>query len=313
MDEVTNQPMRQSLETWLVLLLGLSVGLLALLALGAGGVVPSKSIRLPVPKLRPVSVDSAHALEKVFKKADYDWPPGSGPSVPRLAVTTLPEDLSSHAVVHKKSLFLRSLLPLILAENREILNERAFLTHYFSHRDFRARAWATRRARLIAKRFRVRGDLANRAVQAELMRRVDVVPPALALAQAAIESGWGTSRFALEGNSLFGQWTWDEAHGITPSARVAGARHAVRAFPSLRASVRAYFRNLNTFGAYAKFRYLRAAMRREGKPLNPMVLADGLGQYSQRGDDYVAEVKTMIQTNDLGEYVRGVRLAALAH
>jgi len=300
---------RQGLETWLILALGLCVGLGALGVLGAGAWAQDPPIAPPGPALRPVSADSAKALERVFEQSDYSWPPDSGPSVPPLAVQSLPDDLGNRAVKHKKTLFLRSLLPLVLAENRSILRERAFLKHYFARGDFRPGAWATRRAKLIADRFGVGGDLAERGVQATLLRRVDEVPPALALAQAAIESGWGTSRFALQGNSLFGQWTWREDEGIRPSARREGAKHAVRAFPSLRASVHAYFHNLNAFHAYAKFRRLRASMRQAGKPLDPVALAQGLDRYSQRRDEYVAEVKAMIRSNGLAAHLRDVRLA----
>jgi len=309
MGDNAGHEMRQSFETWLVLALGLSVGLAGVGVLGAGGVTRDPPIVPPPPKLEPVSPDSAKALEHTFEQADYGWPPSSGASVPRLAVTALPDDLADRAVKHKKTLFLRSLLPLVLAENRIIRHERRFLKRYFDDGDFRPGAWATRRAKLIAERFGIRGDLSEHSIQTKLLRRVDEVPPALALAQAAIESGWGTSRFALQGNSLFGQWTWRGDQGLTPSARPEGARHSVRAFPNLRASVRAYFHNLNTFHAYAKFRTLRAAMRRAGKPLDPLALTVGLDRYSQRRDEYVTEVKAMIESNRLATHLRDVHLA----
>lgn len=135
----------------------------------------------------------------------------------------------------------------------------------------------------------------------ELMRRVDVIPTSLVLAQAANESGWGTSRFAREGNNIFGQWCFDEGCGLVPNARGEDASHEVRAFASVDAAVRAYFRNLNTHPSYEDLRTLRASMRMQGLPLNSMVLARGLTRYSERGMDYVKELQDMIRINDLRE------------
>ena len=261
--------------------------------------------------LRQVEVGSAAALEELFSAEDYDWPPSSGASVPRLALTSLPEDLGDRAVQHKKSLFMRSLLPLVLAENRRLRAERAFLRELFHAGLAQASSRDWERAEQLKEQFRVSGDLTQPGVQRLLLSRVDVVPPSLALAQAAIETGWGTSRFALQGNSLFGQWTWQQDAGIAPAQRDEGANHAVRAFPTLRGSVRAYFHNLNTNSAYKSFRAMRARMRAAGEPLDPIVLADGLKQYSQRGGDYVAELKSMISGNGLHDSLEGVRLVDL--
>lgn len=135
----------------------------------------------------------------------------------------------------------------------------------------------------------------------ELMRRVDVIPTSLVLAQAANESGWGTSRFAREGNNIFGQWCFDEGCGLVPNARGEDASHEVRAFASVDAAVRAYFRNLNTHPSYEDLRTLRASMRMQGLELNSMVLARGLTRYSERGMEYVEELQDMIRINDLRE------------
>lgn len=135
----------------------------------------------------------------------------------------------------------------------------------------------------------------------ELVRRVDVIPTSLVLAQAANESGWGTSRFAREGNNIFGQWCFDEGCGLVPNKRGEDASHEVRAFASVDAAVRAYFRNLNTHPSYEDLRTLRASMRMQGLPLNSMVLARGLTRYSERGMDYVEELQAMIRVNELRE------------
>lgn len=135
----------------------------------------------------------------------------------------------------------------------------------------------------------------------ELVRRVDVIPTSLVLAQAANESAWGTSRFAREGNNIFGQWCFDEGCGLVPNRRGEDASHEVRAFASVEAAVRAYFRNLNTHPSYEDLRTLRASMRMQGLPLNSMVLARGLTRYSERGMDYVEELQDMIRINELRE------------
>lgn len=135
----------------------------------------------------------------------------------------------------------------------------------------------------------------------ELIRRVDVIPTSLVLAQAANESAWGTSRFAREGNNIFGQWCFDEGCGLVPNRRGEDASHEVRAFASVEAAVRAYFRNLNTHPSYEDLRTLRASMRMQGLPLNSMVLARGLTRYSERGMDYVLELQDMIRINELRE------------
>jgi Bax protein len=133
----------------------------------------------------------------------------------------------------------------------------------------------------------------------ELMRRVDVIPPSLVLAQAANESAWGTSRFTLEGNNVFGQWCFIEGCGIVPKRRNSGAIHEVKSFDSVSHAVSAYFLNINTNQSYDYLRDLRVHMRNENQPIDSMVLAIGLGRYSQRGDHYVDEVQNIILQNNL--------------
>lgn len=139
----------------------------------------------------------------------------------------------------------------------------------------------------------------------ELLKRVDIIPKPLALAQAATESGWGTSRFALEGNNLFGQWCFDDGCGLVPIRRGSDASHEVQAFESIEAAVRAYFMNLNTHYRYDSFRDMRFQMRNQRGKLDALVLAYGLDGYSERGEKYVDEVQTIIQQNDLIERYSG--------
>lgn len=155
---------------------------------------------------------------------------------------------------------------------------------------------------LIAAEYRIpRNDLPISDMVEELLLRVDIIPASLALAQAATESAWGTSRFAREGNNIFGQWCFDEGCGLIPGRRADDASHEVRAFASVDAAVKAYYRNLNSNPTYEYFRELRAHMRLQDKPLDSHQLADGLTRYSERGRAYVAEIRDMIRINDLHE------------
>jgi len=141
--------------------------------------------------------------------------------------------------------------------------------------------------------------MVDQAIVDELLLRVDVIPASLVLAQAANESAWGTSRFALEGNNIFGQWCYEEGCGIIPNRRVAGATHEVKSFDTIEAAIEGYFLNINTHRLYAGFRQERARLRQLGQNLDPILLVQGLDRYSQRGENYIDEVQTLIQQNDL--------------
>lgn len=218
--------------------------------------------------------------------------------VPRLFVARLPRDWGEFEDARaRKRAFLELMLPLVLHANARLLEDRARL--------LRLQARQTRGDELARHELRWLQRLAGRyragsAKPAVLLRHVDAVPPSLALAQAAVESGWGTSRFARRANALFGQWTWEEdGGGVVPRARAAGARHRVRAFDSLAESVAAYMRNLNSHPAYAGFRERRAALRAAGEPLGGVALARTMARYSQRGEAYVGELIALIRANGL--------------
>ncbi|MGH8372646.1 MAG: glucosaminidase domain-containing protein [Gammaproteobacteria bacterium] len=242
---------------------------------------------------------SAEALQNIFSSQDYAWPPQD--AVPPYAITNLPYGLGTLDKDEKKTVFFRALLPIVLAENTRIWNQRAFLLEQFGHGSVDPQSDAGQNLAALAERYRVEGNLNTPQVRDTLLQRVDVVPVALVLAQAAQESGWGTSRFALEANNLFGIWTWDEDAGSTPINRPSDASHFVRIYPDVQTSVRAYLHNINIGFAYTEFRALRAAMRAQGKPLDPIALAGTLDRYSTAGDLYVANIRAMIRSNDLGK------------
>ena len=158
----------------------------------------------------------------------------------------------------------------------------------------------------IARRYDLENEgMRDTEIVFELLKRVDIIPKPLALAQAATESAWGTSRFALEGNNLFGQWCFDDGCGLVPTRRRADASHEVQAFESIGAAVRAYFMNLNTHDRYDSFRDMRFQMRNQRGKLDALVLAYGLDGYSERGEKYVDELQTIMQQNDLTERYSG--------
>ncbi len=132
-----------------------------------------------------------------------------------------------------------------------------------------------------------------------LLLRVDVIPPAMVIAQAAIESGWGTSHFAQEGNNLFGEWCFKKGCGIVPSRRAASATHEVRRFDSIEESINSYYRNINTNNAYRSLRDLRAKIRHDAARFNGRNLVAGLGKYCGRGEIYIAEVRSLINHRNL--------------
>jgi Bax protein len=239
------------------------------------------------------------ALSKKFKTLGYDLDRvrAGNAAVPRLFLASLPGDIRNIRETRvRKSLFFKSVLPLVLQANEEILRDRRRLwsIHFQQSLDRKLgpadRLWLM----VMAERYNVkRGDLDA------LLKRVDIIPPSLALAQAAEESGWGTSRFVREGNAVFGQWTFSDSGNLVPARRDDGKLHRIRVFSSLLDSVRAYARNLNTHSAYRGFRRQRHDLRLKGAPLDGLLLVNNLKSYSQRGDKYVETIRTLIETNNL--------------
>jgi Bax protein len=270
----------------------------ALLALLLSLLLPARPFLASIPDLQPLAPQSAQQLEALFDSIGYSWPPQQQ-VVPALAITRIPADMAGLEVGRKKTLFLRALLPLVLAENARLSQERQWLACVASAGgDYRT---VQLRLRGMAEEYGLDASLEPELLIASLLERVDVVPVALVLAQAANESGWGTSRFSREVNNLFGEWTYSSAHGVLPERRVEGANHYVRRFTDIRSSVRAYLRNINRNRAYAPLRELRAQLRSEGHEPDPLRLAEGLLRYSARGEEYVAEIKQMIRNNGLNE------------
>ena len=200
----------------------------------------------------------------------------------------------------RKAEFFKFLGPLIVAENRRVLAERRRLEQIAAKPELTATesAWLAR----MAEDYKLEAENSGEAeLIVRLLRRVDAVPMSLALAQAAKESAWGTSRFAVEGNNFFGEWCFRPGCGIVPLLRAEDRSHEVEAFSSASASVGSYLRNLNTHAHYSSFRMARRALRESGRPLSGLLLADELAGYSERRDDYVEEVKHLIRVNRLAD------------
>lgn len=216
--------------------------------------------------------------------------------------TVLPDFESLGDVDARKEAFFDFLTGYVEAENARVAETRARLTPLWEvvRQDFPLTEIETTDLAEIAAEYGLADSaLSQKALTRELMRRVDVIPTSLVLAQAANESAWGMSRFAREGNNIFGQWCFDAGCGLVPARRSRNATHEVRAFDSIDESVRAYFFNLNTHRSYEDMRELRESMRAQGRPLDSMVLARGLTRYSERGLAYVSELQDIIRVNRL--------------
>lgn len=239
--------------------------------------------------------NSAKLLQQAFLRFDYDLDAiGAGRGdVPRIILARLPPDLDKlTATETRKRLFLSTMLPLVLQVNEEIAARRRRLLAIMATDDRPSPddlAWLQEMAQAYG--------VADPAPPI-LLPRIDQVPPSLALAQAAEETGWGTSRFARDGNALFGQWSFGTEGVMRPLAAVNDG-YGIRSFDNLVGAVRAYAHNLNTHAAYREFRVARTAMRRAGQPLDGDALAGSLSRYSERGSAYVRSIRAIMRDNGL--------------
>ncbi len=240
---------------------------------------------------------NASTVKELFKDTDYNLDSiRKTKLVKPVKLSLLPKEMKNiQSTREKKKLFLEIILPLVLEENNRIKLDRKKLFSILNKNNN-----SQQEIRWLNKKFKqygvVKKDLAT------LKIRMDEVPVSLALAQAAKETGWGTSRFAIEGNALFGQWTWS-GEGIKPAGVESDqGSHKVMKFKVLKASVRAYQRNLNTHNGYRKFRMARAIMRDNGEDLNSLVLAEYLDKYAATGKEYTVIIKKIIQQNSLRDF-----------
>ncbi len=246
---------------------------------------PSKSVRIEASTLNQMFLDKNYTLEVVRIEN----------IVKPFEVGMLPVELKQiQSTKDRKELFIKIVLPLILSENNRIRRDRSTLFKILN-KNINSKA----EKNWLNNKFKQYG-VVNKDVST-LKVRMDVIPVSLAIAQAAKETGWGTSRFAIEGNALFGQWTYS-GEGIKPAGSDENDKHKVMAFSVLKASVRAYQRNLNTHSSYKEFRKVRAIQRDHDEPLNSLELANYLNSYAETGEEYTKILKKIIVQNNLKDF-----------
>ena len=239
---------------------------------------------------------NAETTLNLFDDLDYDLAGvRAGQKVKPIYLMKLPKDLKTLGDTKmKRELFIKIVLPLILDENQKIMDDRKKLFKILA-KNFNTvgeKVWLKRRFR----EYKIEDqDLSK------LKIRMDIIPVSIALAQAANESGWGTSRFALEGNALFGQWTWSKK-GISPVNKDPDKTHKILQFQILKASVRAYKNNLNTHNAYKEFREVRAQLRQDDKQIVGLDLTKYLKNYAAIGEKYVSILENIIERNSLTDF-----------
>jgi len=239
---------------------------------------------------------SAATIEELFKSTDYNLEDvRKNKLVKPITLTLLPEEIKEIENAKKrKDLFIKIILPLIIKENNYIKSDRNKLFSILnkSKNTKKEKKW-------LALKFKLYG-VANNDLST-LKIRMDEVPISMTIAQAAKETGWGTSRFAQEGNALFGQWTWT-GKGIKPLGAGDDTTHKVMKFKVLQASVKAYQRNLNTHSSYKKFRSARAELRDDGQKLDSIILSEYLINYAETGKKYVKILQQIIRQNNLTDF-----------
>tara|TARA_B100000575_G_scaffold141043_1_gene112483 strand:- start:263 stop:1426 length:1164 start_codon:yes stop_codon:yes gene_type:complete len=248
--------------------------------------IPTDTVRL-----------SASTVKELFKDTEYDLNEiRKSKLVKPIKLSLLPEEIRKiENTKEKKKLFLEIILPLVLEENNRIKLDRLKLFKVLNKKNN-----SNSEISWLNSKFKQYG-VVNKDLST-LKIRMDEVPVSLALAQAAKETGWGTSRFAIEGNALFGQWTFS-GEGLKPAgADSSDGSHKVMKFKVLKASVRAYQRNLNTHNSYRGFRKARALMRERNQKLDSLELADFLDKYAATGIEYTKIIKKIIEQNSLQDF-----------
>ena len=263
-------------------------------------VMKEEDLLLDIFSLNDLETDSvrlsASTIKQLFEDTDYNLKDVRKKKLVKpVALTLLPQEIKMIENTKKrKEFFIQIVLPLIIKENNNIRLDRKTLFSIInkSNNTKAEKQWLEKKYKQYGVRSR---DLST------LKIRMDEIPVSLAIAQAAKETGWGTSRFAQEGNALFGQWTWS-GEGLKPKDADEGKGHKVMKFNVLQASVRAYQRNLNTHRTYREFRKARAELRDLNKPLDSMQLSKYLNKYAETGNQYVEVLQKIIEQNNLKDF-----------
>lgn len=228
--------------------------------------------------------------------------------VPRMYFSSIPKNINEYKIFEKKKVFLSILLPIALRGNELALEERkrlkvAFLTNNIYKIEYFAKKYKVKNFTKI--NFGSLNSLQLRNIKKELLIKVNRVPVSMIIAQAIIESGWGSSRFAQEGNALFGEWTWKNNDGIKPNGNL-DANFAVKSFKNISESLNSYILNLNRHPAYTEMRNYRSMMFKAGKDITGYDTAAYLENYAEIGLAYVEKVNNMIKSNKLYKFENSV-------
>ncbi len=248
--------------------------------------------RPPVQMIQPEQAPAIETGTDPAVTAPADEPIQAGPG------TQAETRVYGQGLNEKKRAFIETLLPYIEDENRHLAKQRAQLAGVIGDLESGTAAGAEDQKLLVrlARKYRVEGDpLKDAGARAELMRKIDIIPASLALAQAANESAWGESRFAREANNLFGIWTYDESRGLKPLRREEGKKHLVRIFEDFGESVRYYMHTLNSHPAYSELRDIRRQLRQADSDIDGHQLAAGLEKYSAKGKAYIELIQGLIR------------------
>ncbi len=259
-----------------------------------------------------------YPAQPVYRQARM---PEQAPAVPAVSFNTPAQDSSTDSTglvedrpktvssaderdnrsINKKQAFISTLLPYIENENRRLAALRDDVSEMFSRleRDGVVTTSEQEHIKKLAIKYRVKGSpLEDTSARVNLLRKIDIIPSSLALAQAANESAWGESRFAQEANNLFGIWTYDEAKGLKPVNREKGKSHLVRIFDDVGESVRYYMYTLNSHPAYKELREIRHQLRVSDRVIDGHELAAGLENYSAKGQSYIDLIQSLIRQNE---------------
>jgi len=264
------------------------------------GVLDERDLLVDIFNLNDLETDTvrlnASTIKQLFDETDYKLKDVREKKLVKpVALTLLPAEIKMIENTKKrKEFFIQIILPLILKENNNIRVDRKRLFNIInkSNNTELEKKW-------LSQKYKQYG-IPSKDLSV-LKIRMDEIPVSLAIAQAAKETGWGTSRFALEGNALFGQWTWS-GEGLKPKESEKSEGHKVMKFNVLQASVRAYHRNLNTHSSYQEFRFARAKLRDEGKELDSLILSEFLNEYAETGEKYVEVLQQIIEQNNLKDF-----------
>jgi len=265
-----------------------------------GGDLNEKDLLIDIFSLNDLETDTvrlnASTIKQLFQDTDYKLDDVRETKLVKpVALTLLPGEIKMiESTKKRKEFFIQIVLPLVLKENNNIRLDRKTLFKIInkSNNTKLEKKW-------LEKKYKQYGVTSKDLTTLKI--RMDEIPVSLALAQAAKETGWGTSRFAQEGNALFGQWTWS-GEGLKPKEADENKGHKVMKFNVLQASVRAYQRNLNTHRSYKNFRLARAHLRDNDQPLDSLILSQFLKNYAETGDQYVEVLQKIINQNNLKDF-----------